>query len=75
MSVLFYNEIASPFIQTKALLHFGKLLELSKSNIITPITCEIDLTDGFCNNKCSHCFFQLTIKTNLFLCQKFTQSR
>lgn len=22
-----------------------------------PITCEIDLTDGFCYNKCKHCFF------------------
>ncbi len=70
MSVLFYNEIASPFIQTKALLHFGKLLELSKSNIITPITCEIDLTDGFCNNKCSHCFFSTNNKNEPILMPK-----
>lgn len=27
-----------------------------------PITCEIDLTDGFCNNRCAHCFFDTSEK-------------
>ena len=62
MSIKFYNEIVSPFVQTKALCHINKLVELQKKNIIAPVTCEIDITDGFCNNKCKHCFFGTNTK-------------
>lgn len=62
MSVKYYDKIASPFIQTKALCHVEKLEELQKNKVITPVTCEIDITDGFCNNKCKHCFFETNEK-------------
>lgn len=63
MSVMAYSEIVSPFIQTKALCHIGKLRELQNNSIIAPVTCELDLTDGFCNNKCRHCFFSTDKKS------------
>lgn len=62
MSVKYYDKIVSPFIQTKALCHAEKLEELQKNKVIIPVTCEIDITDGFCNNKCKHCFFETNEK-------------
>ncbi len=57
MSIKFYSDLVSPFVQTKVLLHNEKLRKLQNEKIVMPVTCEIDLTDGFCNNKCKHCFF------------------
>lgn len=57
MNLFEYSEIVSPFLQGKILYHSEKLMELGKTNVVTPITCEIDLTDGACNNKCKYCFF------------------
>lgn len=34
-----------------------KFHELKSNIIAVPVCCEIDLADGFCNNKCRHCFF------------------
>ncbi|MCF0126584.1 MAG: radical SAM protein [Clostridia bacterium] len=62
MSIKYYDNIVSPFIQTKALCHIDKLKELQKNKVITPVTCEIDITDGFCNNSCKHCFFETNEK-------------
>ena len=56
-SILEYYDLVSPFNQTKILSHIDKLRELKKQQIVAPICSEIDLTDGFCNNKCKHCFF------------------
>ena len=63
MSVKFYSEIVSPFVQTKVFFHYKKLRELQHKKIVMPVTCEIDLTDGFCNNKCKHCFFGTDLKS------------
>ena len=52
-----YSDLVSPFNQSKILVHADKLIELSTKKIVAPICCEIDLVDGFCNNKCKHCFF------------------
>lgn len=57
MSIKAYSEIVSPFVQSKVLFHFDRINEVLKNKITVPITCEIDLADGFCNNKCAHCFF------------------
>lgn len=57
MSIKFYTDLVSPFVQTKVFYHHNALEEVLNKKIVTPITCEIDLTDGFCNNKCKHCFF------------------
>lgn len=62
MSIKYYSDIVSPFVQTKALCHLNKLVELQEKNIVAPVTCEVDLTDGFCNNKCKHCFFSTNTK-------------
>ena len=70
MSVKYYDKIVSPFIQTKALCHAEKLEELQKNKVIIPVTCEIDITDGFCNNKCKHCFFETNEK-----CQPIIQDK
>lgn len=56
-SIWFYKELVSPFNQSKIIAHKDKLIELKNSKIVAPVCCEIDLTDGFCNNKCQHCFF------------------
>lgn len=42
----------SPFVQTKVMLHEEALNKLQSQKVIAPVTCEIDLTDGICNNKC-----------------------
>jgi len=55
--ILNYSKLTSPFNQSKIYLHKDKLEELAKAPITVPVTCEVDLTDGFCNNKCKHCFF------------------
>lgn len=65
MSILKYPEIVSPFLQGKILYHADKLRELNNSEIVAPITCEIDLTDGACNNKCKYCFFNNNSNSNL----------
>lgn len=57
MNVKNYNSLVSPFNQSKILIHWNDLEEIAKSKIIRPVMCEIDLTDGFCNNKCKHCFY------------------
>lgn len=57
IDVKYYSNLVSPFNQSKVLVHHEKLKELENNKIVSPITCEIDLTDGFCNNKCRHCFF------------------
>lgn len=64
MSIKYYTDLVSPFVQTKILIHHSKLKQLQNEKIIPPVTCEIDLTDGFCNNKCSHCFFGTDQKAN-----------
>lgn len=55
--ILYYGKLVSPFNQSKVLIHSERLLSLTLSQIVAPICCEIDLSDGFCNNKCPHCFF------------------
>ena len=55
--ILAYDTLVSPFNQSKILLHAEKLNELKERDVVTPVCCEIDLVDGFCNNKCKHCFF------------------
>ena len=57
MKIKKYSKIVSPFVQTKAFFHHNKIEELRNNSIVAPVTCEIDLVDGFCNNKCKHCFF------------------
>ncbi|MBE5913078.1 MAG: radical SAM protein [Pseudobutyrivibrio ruminis] len=59
-----YSGLVSPFNQSKILVHSDKLKELKHKHIVTPICCEIDLADGFCNNKCVHCFFGTNEKQN-----------
>jgi MoaA/NifB/PqqE/SkfB family radical SAM enzyme len=56
-NIWYYNDLVSPFNQSKILAHSEKLFELCNQPIVAPICCEIDLADGFCNNKCRHCFF------------------
>lgn len=51
-----YGEFVSPFIQTKALLHRARIERLMAGEIPPPVTCELDLADGFCNHACPHCF-------------------
>lgn len=58
-----YGELVSPFNQSKILAHSERLLELCDKKVVAPICCEIDLVDGFCNNKCKHCFFGTDKKT------------
>ena len=69
LDVLFYKELVSPFNQSKVLLHKDKLYELQKQDIVVPVCCEIDLTDGFCNNKCRHCFFSTNTKNTPIIMQ------
>lgn len=70
MNIKYYSDIVSPFVQTKSLCHINKLVELQEKDIIAPVTCEIDLTDGFCNNKCKHCFFSTNVKHNPIIMPK-----
>ena len=56
-SIKIYKNLVSPFNQSKVLLHKDKFDELKQNIIASPVCCEIDLADGFCNNKCKHCFF------------------
>jgi MoaA/NifB/PqqE/SkfB family radical SAM enzyme len=70
MDLLKYTDLVSPFIQPKVLFHIEKFEEIYKNNIPVPVTCEIDLTDGFCNNKCSHCFFGTNEKLNPIFLEK-----
>ena len=62
MKILQYNDLTSPFFQPKVFLHLEKFKDISEGKIPVPVTCEIDLTDGFCNNKCRHCFFSTNTK-------------
>lgn len=64
MPIQYYSELVSPFVQTKVLLHQEKLQQIDHDKLLMPVTCEIDLTDGFCNNKCKHCFFGTNHKTD-----------
>ncbi len=64
MNIKAYDSLVSPFNQTKVLTHWQDFEEINKSKIIRPVMCEIDLTDGFCNNKCKHCFFGTNQKSN-----------
>lgn len=56
-SIKIYKNLVSPFNQSKVLLHKDKFDELKQNIIASPVCCEIDLADSFCNNKCKHCFF------------------
>lgn len=56
-NIKIYKDLVSPFNQSKILLHNEKFHELKSNIIAVPVCCEIDLADGFCNNKCRHCFF------------------
>lgn len=67
MNIYKYTELTSPFIQPKAIFHMDKFKEIQKGIMPVPVTCEIDLTDGFCNHKCSHCFFGTNSKENPIL--------
>lgn len=62
MKILEYTDLTSPFIQPKVFLHLEKFKDIKEGKISVPVTCEIDLTDGFCNNKCAHCFFSTNSK-------------
>lgn len=64
MELFKYAELTSPFIQPKAIFHMEKFREIEKGIMPVPVTCEIDLTDGFCNHKCTHCFFGTNTKEN-----------
>lgn len=66
MEILKYTDLTSPFFQPKVLLHIEKFKDVYRNEIATPVTCEIDLTDGFCNNKCNHCFFGTNKKPNQY---------
>ena len=57
MSILKYHDLVTPFLQPKIAFHMEHVLRLKDSLVISPITVEIDLTDGFCNSKCGFCFF------------------
>jgi len=41
----------------QSIFELNKFDELKQNIIASPVCCEIDLADGFCNNKCKHCFF------------------
>lgn len=63
-----YEDLVSPFVQTKALAHRDRLETIRKGEIPAPVTLEVDLADGFCNNKCPHCFFGTSIhQTPVFI--------
>lgn len=64
MNIKKYDALVSPFNQSKVLTHYEDFELINKSKIIRPVMCEIDLTDGFCNNKCKHCFFGTNQKSN-----------
>lgn len=64
MKLLEYTELTSPFFQPKVLLHLEKFDDITNNTLPVPVTCEIDLTDGFCNNKCKHCFFSTNTKNS-----------
>lgn len=73
--ILEYSELVSPFNQAKILFHKEKFTELDKNHIVSPVCCELDLTDGFCNNKCTHCFFGTNNKEDPILMDIETAKR
>lgn len=70
MKILEYTDLTSPFFQPKVFLHIEKFKDISEGRMPVPVTCEIDLTDGFCNNKCAHCFFRQIQKINQSIWKK-----
>ena len=52
-----YEGLVGPFFVGKILAHKSALDRINLGDIPVPITVEVDLADGFCNNKCSHCCF------------------
>lgn len=57
-----YQDLASPFIQSKSLAHIDRIREINRGEMPVPVTVEIDLADGFCNHACPHCFFGTQLK-------------
>lgn len=51
------SEILGPFSSSKVLLHRDRLDLLLQGELPPPVTVEVDLSDGFCNHSCPHCFF------------------
>lgn len=49
--------VASPFHPDKLALHGDRVAALAVGEMIAPQTIEVDLTDGFCNQGCTHCCF------------------
>lgn len=47
----------NPFHQDKIWIHYPILEALARGEMTAPITAEIDLTDGACNQACRHCCF------------------
>lgn len=72
MKILEYTDLTSPFFQPKVFLHIEKFKDISEGRMPVPVTCEIDLTDGFCNNKCAHCFFSTNTKDKPIYLEKET---
>lgn len=70
MSVKIYNELVNPFLNSKVLAHIDRVEDLLNNNVTIPVTCEIDLADGFCNNKCPHCFFESAQKRDAIFIDK-----
>jgi len=50
-------KLPDPFNTDKIFLHRGVLEQLAKNEMPAPITAEVDLTDGACNQNCRHCCF------------------
>lgn len=48
---------ASPFHPDKLALHGDRIAVLAAGEMVAPQTIEADLTDGFCNQGCTHCCF------------------
>jgi hypothetical protein len=67
-------ETPNPFHPDKLALHAKKLSALAAGRMIAPQTVEVDFTDGFCNQGCTHCCFgsnQLLPIQNMEAWQRF----
>lgn len=47
----------NPFHPDKVWLHPESVEKLANDELVAPVTVEIDLTDGACNQSCRHCCF------------------
>ena len=58
------REVVGPFSEAKVFAHMDRLRSLLNGNLPPPVTVEIDLADGFCNQACPHCFFSTPAKSD-----------